>query len=177
VNEESALRPFLLKVVEQYRLSLDGIHGIPHWARVLENGRRLASITGADLAVVELFAIFHDACRQSDGRDPDHGPRAADLVRSLRAAIPLDDGRIAHLVEACACHTRGPRHGAAMTVLACLDADRLDIPRVGKWIRPELLCTAAARNPRLIAWASGRASRRVVPALCVGEWGWAGVRS
>ncbi len=172
VREESALLPFLRIVIRQYRLSLDGIHGVTHWARVLENGRRLAGAAGADLAVVELFAVFHDACRQSDGRDPDHGPRAAELVTSLRGAIPLDDGRFAHLIEACDCHTRGPRDGAHLTVLTCLDADRLDIPRVGKRIRPDLLCTSAAREPAMISWASGRAARGVVPAVCADEWDW-----
>jgi hypothetical protein len=64
-------------ILSRYQLSVDGIHGVHHWGRVLENGRRLATVTGADLRVVELFAILHDSCRQSDGRDPDHGPRAA----------------------------------------------------------------------------------------------------
>jgi hypothetical protein len=47
--------------------------------------------------------------------------------------------------------TRGP-----VTLLACWDADRLDLVRVG--IRPQthLLCTEAARNNRILEWAYGR---------------------
>jgi uncharacterized protein len=61
-------------VLDRYRLDAGGVHGIRHWGRVLENGRRLALLTGADLRVVELFAIFHDACRWHDALDHDHGP-------------------------------------------------------------------------------------------------------
>ena len=191
VSAESPLRPLLRIVMDQYRLHLGGIHGITHWARVLENGRRLsgaADASGMDGAVVdhdklvmehdklvmELFAIFHDACRHGDGIDPGHGPRAAELVSGLWARIPLDDRSFAHLVEACECHTRGPRPGAHPTVRACLDADRLDIPRVGLRVRPELLCTSAGRAAEMIAWASARAASRYVPGLCTREWGWEG---
>jgi uncharacterized protein len=168
------MRLLLGLVIGAYRLDLRGIHGITHWARVLENGRRLATLTGADPAVVELFSVFHDACRHTDGHDPDHGPRAAALVRGMREQIGLDDARFDMLVEACACHTRGPRAGAAVTILTCLEADRLDIPRVGLRIRPELLFSDAARDPSMMRWASVRAIRRVVPELCSGEWGWGG---
>ncbi len=158
----------------RHLLPLGGVHGVAHWARVLENGRRLAPATGADLGVVELFSYFHDSCRQSDWRDPEHGPRAAELVRSLRAQIALDDRRFALLVEACECHTRGPRPGADATVLTCLDADRLDIPRIGMKVKPELIFTPAARERDMILWASRRAARRDVPGLCAAEWDWRG---
>ena len=161
----------LSKVLAQYRLDPAGIHGLDHWGRVLENGRRLAPLTGADPRVLELFSIFHDACRLSDGSDHDHGPRAAAFVRGLRDEIDLDDDRFALLVLACDCHTRGPRFPCDETVLTCLDADRLDIPRVGMWIKPALLFTAAARSRQLIAWAGGRAWRGTTPPVRAGEWG------
>ena len=174
MSEIVALRPLLRLVMDRHRLGLDGIHGITHWARVLENARRLAPLTDAELPVLELFAIFHDACRHSDGYDPDHGPRAAELVRSLRSAIPLEEEPFGRLVEACECHTRGPRREAHATVLSCLDADRLDIPRVGMRTRPDLLFSEAARDPAMIGWATQRATGRFVPALCRDEWGWRG---
>jgi len=158
-------------VIDRYRLDLDGVHGIRHWGRVLENGRRLAPLTGADLRVIELFAIFHDSCRWRDELDHDHGPRAAELVRGLRGGIDLDDEAFALLVLACECHTRGPRFPCDETVLTCLDADRLDIPRVGLHIRTNLLFTAAARNPVLLGWASTRAWHDETPAVIAGEWG------
>jgi uncharacterized protein len=121
--------------------------------------------------VIELFAIFHDACRLSDKKDDDHGPRAAKFVRSLRGEIDLGDEAFGLLALACDCHTRGPRFPCDVTVLTCLDADRLDIPRVGLWIRPALLFTDAAREPRTIAWAGGRAWHDEIPAVCAEEWG------
>jgi uncharacterized protein len=40
--------PLVLKaVLEDYALPLNGDHGVSHWARVLENGHRLAEETGA----------------------------------------------------------------------------------------------------------------------------------
>jgi uncharacterized protein len=160
--------------MDRHHLPLGGVHGVMHWARVLENGRRLAPSTGADPRVVELFSYFHDSCRLSDGRDPAHGPRAGELVHALRSAIALDDSQFALLVEACDCHTRGPLPGADVTVLTCLDADRLDIPRVGMNVKPDLLFTPAARDGSTILWASRRAAGREVPVLCASEWGWHG---
>ena len=52
-------------VLEDYALPWHGTHGVSHWARVLENGLRLAEVTGADVDVVQLFAILHDSQRVS----------------------------------------------------------------------------------------------------------------
>ncbi len=168
----SDLRPLLSLILDHYRLYPGGIHGVTHWARVLENGRRLAPATGADITVVELFAIFHDACRRNDGHDPDHGPRAAELVLRLRETLGIEEARTMLLAEACRCHTYGPPDCASVTVLTCLDADRLDIPRVGRRVRPELLFSDPARDPETIRWASRRAVVHEVPRLCAEEWGW-----
>jgi uncharacterized protein len=166
----SVFEQLLKKVLAQYRLDVGGVHGVRHWGRVLENGRRLAPLTGADLRVVELFSIFHDACRWRDMMDHDHGHRAAELVQSLRGEIDLDDDAFALLVLACDCHTRGPRFPCDETVLTCLDADRLDIPRVWMPIRPNLLFTTAARNPVILGWAGVRAWHDEIPAVCADEW-------
>ena len=48
------------------------IHGEDHWMRVLYNGRMLARETGANLNVVELFAIIHDCQRDNDDYDLEH---------------------------------------------------------------------------------------------------------
>jgi uncharacterized protein len=161
----------LAKILDQYRLDVNGVHGIHHWGRVLENGRRLAPLTGANLRVLELFAIFHDACRVSDAMDHDHGPRAAALAQRLRGEIDLDGEAFELLVLACECHTRGPRFPCDETVLTCLDADRLDIPRVGMEVRTGLLFTAAARSPAILGWAGTRAWHGEIPPVCAAEWG------
>ena len=57
------------------------IHGLKHWTSVLENGRKLAAETGANLKVVELFSVLHDARRENENDDPEHGHRAAALAR------------------------------------------------------------------------------------------------
>jgi uncharacterized protein len=161
----------LATILERYALSRDGIHGIAHWARVLENGRRLAAATGADLRVVELFALFHDSCRLNDHRDPDHGSRGAELARTLRgAAFEAEDRQMELLCRACDLHTRG-LIVADVTIQACWDADRLDLGRVGIRPRPECLCTPAARGADLLSWADGRARERRVPDLVREEWG------
>ncbi len=62
-------------ILRQYILGLHSLHGISHWARVLENGLKLAGTTGASAQVVQLFAVFHDARRLNEYRDLGHGKR------------------------------------------------------------------------------------------------------
>jgi uncharacterized protein len=152
-------RALIAAIRAQYRLAWDGIHGLAHWERVRENGLRLAGSTGARADVVELFAYFHDACRHNNHHDPQHGARGADLARRLAGTVfDLDPEGLNLLAEACIGHTRGGTV-AEITVATCWDADRLDLGRVGKTPRPERLCTDAARDPAIIAWASGRSQR------------------
>ena len=162
--------PLLRRILDGYALPVHGPHGLAHWARVLENGRRLAGLTGADAGLVELFAVFHDARRVNESLDHGHGRRGAQLARELRGAcFDLDDQRFALLELACEEHTSG-RTQADPGVQVCWDADRLDLLRVGIRPRPELLCTEAARQPAILDWANARARAREVPGLIVQEW-------
>jgi uncharacterized protein len=149
--------PLLHAIRQQYRLDFDrGIHGLPHWLRVRENGLFLAERTGADARVVELFALLHDSRRFNDDHDPAHGERAAAFAGTLRGTlIDLDDVAFELLAHACRHHTDGLRAGAP-TVLTCWDADRLDLGRVGIRPDPRYLCTDAARDPAVIAWGYRR---------------------
>jgi hypothetical protein len=70
-----SLGPLVRAVAPGHHRGGAGSHGLTHWARVLENGLRLAPATGANVTVVALFAVFHDARRLNDGRDPGHGER------------------------------------------------------------------------------------------------------
>jgi len=65
-------------------------------------------------------------------------------------------------------HTDGHTTGEA-TLLACWDADRLDLGRVGITPRAELLCTDAARG--LIPWAQARATTDERVHEVLGLWG------
>ncbi|MHB9032021.1 MAG: HD domain-containing protein [Anaerolineae bacterium] len=164
--DQAALARLILR---QYKLGSFGVHGVSHWARVLENGLRVAAANGADQRVVTLFALFHDACRENEGRDHGHGRRGGELARSILAGdLPLADGRLELLLEACARHTDGLT-SAEPTLQACWDADRLDLLRVGIQPRPQLLSSQAARE--LLVWANPRARERLVPALVAEVWG------
>jgi uncharacterized protein len=157
-------------LLRQFVLARDGEHGVAHWARVLENGLLLASVTGARRSVVELFAVFHDSRRLSDGDDPLHGRRAVDYAAELRGSyFDLSDADFALLSFACAYHADGRTDGD-ITVQTCWDADRLDLGRGGISPEPRYLCTAPARQPELIAWATRRAVRDEVPLLVSHTW-------
>ena len=137
-------------------LDVNGIHGVSHWARVHQNGLRLAGETGADTKILELFAYLHDAKRRNDGWDLDHGRRAAEYVQSLQGSlVSLSDEQLELLVYACARHSDGLTD-AHVTVQACWDADRLDLGRIGIKPDPDRLCTSAAQDPVTIEWAFRR---------------------
>ena len=159
----------LREIVRGYALPLHGDHGVVHWARVLENGVRVAAANGGDAEVVRLFALFHDARRVNDDVDPGHGVRGGDLARSLRGTlVHLDDARFDLLYDACARHTDGHTTGDP-TLLACWDADRLDLGRVGIVPAPHRLCTDRARE--LLPWAHTRAVAAHVPTEVLASWG------
>lgn len=143
------------EILRGYTLAISGVHGIVHWARVLENGLRVAASTGANREVVTLFALFHDSRRVNEGHDQDHGLRGAELAKSLRGKLfELPDREFDLLYEACRLHTDGHTMGD-VTLQACWDADRLDLGRVGISPRPNRLCTDAGRE--LTRWADKRA--------------------
>ena len=156
-------------ILDGYSLPVWGDHGVAHWARVLENGLRVAEANGADPEVVTLFAIFHDSRRMNEQRDHGHGLRGGEFARSLRGElIHLDDARFDLLFEACRLHTDGETSGDP-TLLACWDADRLDLGRVGIIPKPHRLCTDAARA--LLGWAHTRAIERHEPSAVLSAWG------
>ncbi len=152
-----------------YTLPLRGEHGVVHWARVLENGLRIAEENGADKEVVTLFALFHDSRRVNENRDDGHGLRGAELACSLRGDhVHLDDDRFELLFEACRLHTDGLTAGDR-TLLACWDADRLDLGRVGITPDPQRLATKVGR--KLLGWADARAVEWYEPVAVLVSWG------
>jgi uncharacterized protein len=163
-------KPIVHAILEEHVLPWHGTHGVSHWARVLENGLRLAAETGANIEVVQLFAVFHDSRRVNEGVDDGHGRRGAELAAAFRNkwfTIPDQDFEL--LYEACADHTDGRTDGD-ITIQTCWDADRLDLGRVGICPSPQMLCTGTARRPEVLKWADGRACFDVVPRLVVCDW-------
>lgn len=159
------------EILHGYALPPRGFHGVVHWARVLENGLRLADENGAVPDVVTLFALFHDARRQSDGHDWGHGLRGAKLAKRLRGrAFELNDADFELLYRACEHHTEG-RFDESVTVCTCWDADRLDLGRVGITPDPKYLCTPEGRSPQVIRWADKRAKTDYEPPFVQEQWG------
>jgi uncharacterized protein len=157
------------EILKGYALPSWGYHGLTHWARVMENGLKLAELTGADRDVVTLFALFHDSRRIDDGNDDGHGQRGAELAAELRGVVyDLPDVKFELLYRACALHTEGRRDDSE-TVLTCWDADRLDLGRVGIMPDPRYLGTKAARDPVMIDWAHERAEPEYEPPI-VAVW-------
>jgi uncharacterized protein len=157
-------------ILAGYALPLDGYHGVAHWARVLENGLRIAAETGANVEVVSLFAVLHDARRINEGADPLHGSRGAALAVDMRGRdFDLDDREFQLLFLACEGHTHERTH-PDVTIQTCWDADRLDLGRVGITPQPSRLCTEVAKRPEIINWADGRAQFGVLPAFVLKEW-------
>ena len=121
---------------------LSPIHGINHWDRVMDNALMVGETNGADLKVIEYFAYLHDSCRVNDGRDPEHGPRAAAYAKNHREIFELNDQQFKVLTAAVSGHTHASPCGKAgnnPTLAACWDGDRLDLPRVEITPDPNLL--------------------------------------
>jgi uncharacterized protein len=156
----------VLNILHNYSLSLYGIHGISHWARVWESGTRIAEESGANVQVVQLFALFHDSQRRNEGFDSGHGRRGAKLAELYRESLlrHISDEEFDLLYTACVYHTDGLTDGD-LTVQACWDADRLDLNRVGILPEPQRLCTETAKSPEILEWANARARKKVFPAF------------
>lgn len=145
----------LLKYIMRHALAgfkLDprsNAHGVPHWVRVWNHGRRLAEQTPGfnghhAMQVLAWFAFLHDSRRESDGADPRHGHRAAEYAKRLweAGAIALDPEYMFMLKEALEGHSSGYLIQDPV-VQVCWDADRLDLGRVGINPDPRRMCTPA----------------------------------
>jgi uncharacterized protein len=152
-------REVLRLVREQFQLDWQGIHGVPHWARVRWNGLNMAAMNGARTDIVEFFAFLHDCQRHHDGRDLEHGARAADFTLQLNSdLLRLDPPGLELLAYAIRYHSDGLTE-ADVTVQTCWDADRLDLGRVGIKPQSDKLCTEEARDPALLVIAYKRSLR------------------
>jgi uncharacterized protein len=139
--------PLWQLVIAQFSLTEPTDHGPSHWLNVLRNGMELCHNHPADEEIVRLFALFHDSCRHDEYADPGHGPRGAQLAIHFRQAghFHLDDTRMTLLVTACEIHNGAPPQSNP-TLAVCLDADRLDLGRVGITPDPLLLSTPTAQK-------------------------------
>ena len=122
------------------------IHGVAHWRKVDEAGVFICRETGADLTVVRFFAFLHDSCRLNDGRDREHGPRAADRLAELPEELAvLDSDQMALLSYAIRHHTDG-KVSDEPTIGACWDSDRMDLGRIGIVLSAERMSTEVGKR-------------------------------
>jgi hypothetical protein len=142
------LKWILSECTAEFKLGRMSHHGLWHWEKVLMNATAIAKATkGADPVVCRLFAMIHDCKRQNENDDPEHGERAAALVRSWRKdkLFFLNDEQIETLASACERHEKG-EISADPTIGCCWDADRLDLIRVQTVPDLKLLSTQAAKE-------------------------------
>jgi uncharacterized protein len=132
----------------EFSLDWAGIHGAPHWGRVMRNGFLLQEREGGRRDIIKLFALLHDHWRIHEGSDHDHGLRAAESALTIRGELFDNDLEgFSALITALKGHSDGrlgKRESAIVRV--CWDADRLDLGRVGIRPDPRLLCTSSAKD-------------------------------
>ena len=129
INETIDLN-IVFDIFNNYKLDLNGTHGIYHWARVIENGLIIAKKNGANKKVVILFGFFHDCQRWNESTDPFHGKRGADFSTEFKEKLRLSTEEMDLFYEACEKHTNFIKHDN-LTIATCFDADRLDLRRLG----------------------------------------------
>ncbi|QWD60754.1 hypothetical protein [Polynucleobacter sp. MWH-UH35A] len=130
-------------IKSEFKIDWHGIHGANHWARVLNHGKNIGQIRQADLLVVELFAFLHDSCRFDEGRDPQHGARAAEFAHGIHGDYyQLNTEQLDTLCYALRHHSGG-EVSTNKTIQTCWDADRLDLGRVGIFPSPQFLSQEA----------------------------------
>ena len=133
------------KVVSEFKLDINGIHGIKHWGRVCNHARTIAKIRGADLEVVTLFAFIHDSQRENEHRDTNHGLRASEFVDEYNGVyFNITEDQKNQLIFALDFHSDG-RMSTFITIQTCWDADRLDLVRLGIHPDPKLLSKEAVQ--------------------------------
>ncbi len=131
-------------IKSEFKIDWHGIHGANHWARVLHHGKNVGALRKADLMVVELFGFLHDSCRLNDGRDPQHGARAAEFAHGIHGNyFQLEAKQLDQLCYAMRHHSGG-EVSADATIQTCWDSDRLDLGRVGIYPSLQYLSQEAA---------------------------------
>lgn len=126
-------------------------HGVTHWEHVEKLGLMLAKeCPEADTDVIRWFAYLHDCRRGTEEWCEEHGRLAAKYMSRMRTTFlsDLTDEQFKTLMKACYHHTT-KRRTKNLTADLCLDADRLDLERVG--IKPDPKQMASSIGARYAA--------------------------
>lgn len=142
-------------IVKQFKLNIEGTHGIKHWRRVYETGNYLAKHTNADIEVVNLFAYLHDSKRENENDDLEHGKRASIFVKELydKKLIEISPEQLTELMFSCEHHSNSNIKSDNITIQTCWDSDRLDLWRVGIVPDPFFLNTPIAKEKETIEFS------------------------
>ena len=135
---------YMREHTEEFPVYLSWVHGITHWEHVEAFGLMMAEeVPETDKEVIQWFAYLHDCRRGSDGCCEEHGQAAAKFIKKIRKTFlsELSDEQVKILILACKSHTLKHRTGN-ITADICLDADRLDLPRVGIIPEPKKMASA-----------------------------------
>ena len=137
----------LIKIIkDQFKLGLNGDHGLKHWQHVEKIGNYLASHTGADGQIISLFAYLHDSKREDEYDDPEHGKRSANFAKELHDKKLLSISKKQF-------HSQPNTKSNDVTIQTCWDADRLDLVRLGITPKNEFLFTEKAKKKEAILFA------------------------
>lgn len=134
--------------VSVFSCGTESIHGVRHWKNVDDAGLLIVERTpDVDPVVVLCFAYLHDAFRNDDGSDLEHGPRSADRLNEVPQNIGsmLTEQQLQTLEYAIRHHTDG-KIADDPTVGACWDGDRLDLGRVGMIPSATLMSTDVGKQ-------------------------------
>lgn len=125
-------------------------HGPRHWRDVARVGLKVGTameLRPAYLLPVFFFAAVHDTQRQSEFHDPEHGERAAEIMKMLVPPNPIIKGDVERELHRALCeHDKGGVEEDVWLVQACWDADRLTIGRVGITPMVEYMSSYPVRN-------------------------------
>lgn len=138
INEQSAQKDFwniiptdfIKDIYDQFHLKKSEIHGVNHWSRVYYYGRELSLLHNIDLEIISYFSIIHDCKRLLEHDEADHGINAAIFFDSISDTLNIKEKNKEFIKTACDIHNNGAISDIP-EIAVCLDADRLDLFRVG----------------------------------------------
>ncbi len=147
----SKYKDLIQLIKDDFQISWKGPHGLSHWLRVYKNTQILGKHYNIESEVFILFALLHDSKRENEFEDEFHGLRASIFVKELinKKIINLNTLDEKRLLYAFANHTHSNEDDELFNdkvVEICLDADRLDIGRVGYEVLPYYLKTEYAKS-------------------------------
>jgi hypothetical protein len=147
-EETMNLKLILHEILEDYALPIHGDHGVAHWARVLENGLKLAEATGANVTKSSRclqFSMIHVALTN-----------ALTMIMACGVLISLLNFEVASLIlmtinsNCCIVPVKGIRmNGLTLTsryrlagtridlILDVLGSLRIPVNSVPKWQKPK----------------------------------------